>query len=414
MKIGKIIIFRSFCSDHFCHRWFKYRRLILMGIEFKINWFLTLGFERYIIVLRTKSTCSILSVGDTHGTMQEILLAGGREMRMRFLGKAGIKVSELCLGTMTFGSHMNRKELGELGQKEADCIVGIALDGGVNFFDTADAYSEGQSEEILAKALGKRRKEIILATKVRHRMGSGPNDIGLSRHHIIEGCEASLRRLGTDYIDLYQMHSFDLNTPLEETLRALDNLVRQGKVRYIGCSNFAGWQLMKALAISDKDNLERFITLQALYSLVARDLEYELVPLCLDQGLGILTYRPLGGGSLSGKYRRGKPRPKDARLSDLNPGFVEQKAYDIIEELDLIAKSHNATVTQAALNYLLRKPGVSSVIIGIRTPEQIRDNLKTTDWVMPSEEVARLDEISKPASIYPYTQVDGMVITPLV
>jgi aryl-alcohol dehydrogenase-like predicted oxidoreductase len=321
---------------------------------------------------------------------------------MRFLGKAGIKVSELCLGTMTFGSGNRSKNLGGLDQKDADSIVGVALDGGINFFATADIYSVGQTEEILGKALGKRRKDIILATKVRARMGSGPNDVGLSRHHILQGCDASLKRLGTDYIDLYQVHAFDLNTPLEETLRALDDLVRQGKVRYIGCSNFAGWQLMKALAISDKYCLERFVILEALYSLLARDLEYELLPLCLDQGVGILTYRPIGGGLLSGKYRRGNPRPKGARLSDVDPGFDEQKAYNIVEELDRIATSHNATVTQAALNYILRKPGVTSVVIGIRTIEQIIDNLKTTDWEMRTEEAVKLDKVSKPAQVYPY------------
>ena len=323
-------------------------------------------------------------------------------MKMRFLGKSGLKVSELCLGTMTFGIHPRMKEWGELDQKEADIIVGVALDGGMNFFDSADVYSNGQSEEILGKALGKRRKDIILATKVRTRMSAMPNDVGLSRHHILEGCDASLKRLGTDYIDLYQVHGFDFQTPLEETLRALDDLVRQGKVRYIGCSNFAGWQLMKALDISDKHNLERFITFQGRYSLLARELENELVPLCLDQGLGILTFKPLGGGFLSGKYQRGKTRPEDARFSNNNPDFDEQKAYAIVEELDRIAKAHNVTTTQVALNYLLCKPGVSSVIVGIRTPEQITDNLKTTDWELLPEEITLLDKISKPISLYPY------------
>ena len=320
-------------------------------------------------------------------------------MRMRFLGKSGIKVSELCLGTMTFGTNVR---IGALDQKAADIIVGLALEGGINFFDTADVYSDGKSEEILGKALGRRRKDSILATKVRIRMSDRPNDVGLSRHHIIEGCDASLKRLGTDYIDLYQIHGFDYHTPLEETLRTLDDLVRQGKVRYIGCSNFAGWQLMKALGISDNNNWERFITFQGRYSLIARELENELVPLCLDQGLGILTFKPLGGGFLSGKYRRGKPIPKDARLSDVDPEFNKQKDYHIIEELDLVAAAHNATVTQAALNYLLRKPGVSSVITGIRTPEQIADNLKTTDWEMLPEEVTQLDKVTKPDLVYPY------------
>ncbi len=327
-------------------------------------------------------------------------------MKMLLLGKTGVKVSEICLGTLTFGGGGSRwNNFGALNQKEAGVLVDMALDAGVNFFDTADVYAAGLSEEILGKALGSRRNSVILATKVRGRTGPGPNDVRLSRHHIFEECDASLKRLGTDYIDLYQVHYFDFNTSLEETLRALDDLVRQGKVRYIGCSNFAGWQLMKALAISDKHGWERFVTLQALYSLLARDLEYELVPLCLDQGLGILPWGPLHGGFLSGKYRRGQPRPKGTRLNDPNEipsWFDEQKGYDIVEELGQIAKEHNATVAQAALNYLLHKPGVSSVIIGARTPEQLADNLKTTDWEMTPEDVARLDEVTKLAPLYPH------------
>lgn len=324
---------------------------------------------------------------------------------MRFLGKTGVKVSELCLGTMTFGGRSFFKNIGGLGQKEANTLVNMALEAGINFFDTADVYSEGLSEEIVGKALGNRRQSVILATKVRGKMGPGPNDVGLSRHHIIEGCLASLKRLGTDYIDLYQVHNFDPDTPLEETMRALDDLVRQGKVRYIGCSNFSGWQLMKAMAISDKHGGERFVTLQAHYSLMARELENELVPLCLDQGLGILVWSPLSGGFLSGKYRRGQPQPKGTRLSGPQPRFLqldEQKGFDIVEELDRIAKTHKATVAQAALNYLLAKEGVSSVIIGARTPEQLADNLKTTDWEMTAKEVSRLDELSQPPAIYPY------------
>ena len=326
-------------------------------------------------------------------------------MKMRFLGKTGVKVSELCFGTMTFGGRSFFKYVGQLGQKEANTLVDMSLEAGINFFDTADVYSQGLSEEMLGKALGKRRKDIILATKVRGKMGPGPNDVGLSRHHIIEACNASLKRLGTDYIDLYQVHNFDPDTPQEETMRALDDLVRQGKVRYIGCSNYSGWQLMKAMAISDKRGWERFVTLQALYSLLARDLENEMVPLCLDQGMGILVWSPLSGGFLSGKYRRGKPKPKGTRLTAPQPRFLqldEEKGFDIVEELDRIAKAHNATVAQAALNYLLAKEGVSSVIIGARTPEQLADNLKTTDWEMSVEEVSRLDEMSQPVPVYPY------------
>jgi aryl-alcohol dehydrogenase-like predicted oxidoreductase len=326
-------------------------------------------------------------------------------MRMRFLGKTGVRVSELCFGTMTFGGRSFFKYVGQLGQKEANTLVDMSLEAGINFFDTADVYSEGLSEELLGKALGKRRQSIILATKVRGKMGPGPNDVGLSRHHITEACNASLKRLGTDYIDLYQVHNFDPDTPQEETMRALDDLVRQGKVRYIGCSNYSGWQLMKALAIADKRGWERFVTLQSLYSLLARELENEMVPLCLDQGLGILVWSPLSGGFLSGKYRRGKPQPKGTRLSAPQPRFIphdDEKGFDIVEELDRIAKAHKATVAQAALNYLLAKEGVSSVIIGARTPEQLADNLKTTDWEMSAEEVSQLDEMSQPAPLYPY------------
>jgi aryl-alcohol dehydrogenase-like predicted oxidoreductase len=325
-------------------------------------------------------------------------------MKMRYLGNSGVKVSEICFGAMTFGGRGYWKVIGELEQKDANELVNLCFDAGVNFFDTADVYSEGLSEEMLGKALGSKRNEIILATKVRGRTGKGPNDAGLSRHHIIENCNSSLKRLRTDYIDLYQIHSFDPYTPQEETLRALDDLIRAGKVRYIGASNHTGWQLMKALAISDKQNLERFITLQAYYSLVSRDLENELVPLCLDQKLGILPWSPLGGGFLTGKYRKGKGRPKNARRYDRENQFLqfdEEKGFDIIDELEKTAKNHNATIAQAALNYLLRKPGVSSVIIGAKTKEQLADDLKASDWVMTAEEVKRLDELSMPPRVYP-------------
>jgi aryl-alcohol dehydrogenase-like predicted oxidoreductase len=332
-------------------------------------------------------------------------------MNTRFLGNTGVRVSELCFGAMTFGGRGYWKTIGQVEQKEADDLVGAAIDGGVNFFDTADIYSDGQSEQILGQALGLRRKDVVLATKVRGRTGPGPNDIGLSRKHIIESCDASLRRLGTDYIDLYQVHSFDPRTPLEETLRALDDLVHQGKVRYLGASNFAGWQLMKALAISDAQHLERFVTLQALYSLIARDLENELVPLSLDQKLGILPWSPLGGGFLTGKYRRGQPRPEGARRSDATNQFLqfdEERGFDIVDELEKVAANHQATITQAALNYLLRKPGVTSVIIGARNAAQLADNLKTTSWEMTADEVARLDALSAPPRLYPYWMLEMM------
>jgi aryl-alcohol dehydrogenase-like predicted oxidoreductase len=332
-------------------------------------------------------------------------------MKTRFLGNTGVRVSELCFGAMTFGGKGYWKNIGQVEQKEADEIVNMAIEGGINFFDTADVYSEGRSEEILGKALGNKRKDIVLATKVRGRTGAGPNDVGLSRKHIIDSCNGSLKRLGTEYIDLYHVHSFDPRTPLDETLRALDDLVREGKVRYIGASNFMGWQLMKALAISEKQNLEKFVTLQAFYSLIARDLENELVPLSLDQKLGILTWSPLGGGFLTGKYRRGKPRPEGARRSNPTDQFLqfdEEKGFDIVDELEKTARNHGATITQSALNYLLRKPGVTSVIIGAKNKEQLADNLKTMDWEMTAEEVARLDELSKPPKVYPYWMLERM------
>ncbi len=332
-------------------------------------------------------------------------------MKTRFLGNTGVRVSELCFGAMTFGGKGYWKNIGQVEQKEADEIVNMAIEGGINFFDTADVYSEGRSEEILGKALGNKRKDIVLATKVRGRTGAGPNDVGLSRKHIIDSCNGSLKRLGTEYIDLYHVHSFDPRTPLDETLRALDDLVREGKVRYIGASNFMGWQLMKALAISEKQNLEKFVTLQAFYSLIARDLENELVPLSLDQKLGILTWSPLGGGFLTGKYRRGKPRPEGARRSNPTDQFLqfdEEKGFDIVDELEKTARNHGATITQSALNYLLRKPGVTSVIIGAKNKEQLADNLKTMDWEMTAEEVSRLDELSKPPRVYPYWMLERM------
>jgi aryl-alcohol dehydrogenase-like predicted oxidoreductase len=330
-------------------------------------------------------------------------------MNTRFLGNTGLKVSELCFGTMTFGGRGGWKIVGELGQKEADTLVGMALEAGINFFDTADVYSEGLAEQMLGKALGSKRKDVIVATKVRGRTGAGPNEVGLSRHHIIEGCNASLKRLGTDWIDLYQVHSFDDRTPLEETLKALDDLVHLGKVRYIGCSNFAGWQLMKALAISDAYGWERFVTLQAYYSLVARELENELVPLCLDQGLGILPWSPLAGGFLSGKFRRGQAGPQGARLSQPESQILQfdrEKGFDIVDKLERIAQRHNATVAQAALNYLLRKPGVCSVIIGARTPDQLADNLKAANWEMMPDDVTKLDELSQPPQMYPYWMLE--------
>jgi aryl-alcohol dehydrogenase-like predicted oxidoreductase len=333
-------------------------------------------------------------------------------MKMRFLGRTGIQVSELCLGTGTFGGLGVYKSSGEVGQKDANEIVNTALDAGINFFNTAEAYSNGLAEEILGKALGQRRKEAIIITKVHPGRAPGPNDGGLSRKHILEGCDASLKRLGTDYIDLFELHEYDSYTPLEVTLRALDDLVRQGKVRYIGCSNFTGWQMMKALAISDKNVWERFVTLESMYSLMSRELEYELVPLCLDQSVGILAYSPLYAGFLSGKYRRGQTWPDGTRFTSMEntgPWPVQPEIlFNVIEVLDQIAEKNNATVAQAALNYLLRKPAVNSLIVGIRTIEQLKANLKAIDWEMTSDDVARLDRISEPERKYPYLIIDAV------
>jgi aryl-alcohol dehydrogenase-like predicted oxidoreductase len=331
-------------------------------------------------------------------------------MRMRFLGRTGLQISELCLGTGSFGGLGEYKASGEIGQKEANIIIGTALDAGINFFNTAEDYSKGLAEEIFGKALGVRRKEAIIITKVHPTRHPGPNDGGHSRKHIIEGCEASLRRLGTDYIDLYELHAFDPETPLEVTLRALDDLVRAGKIRYFGCSNFAAWQVMKGLTISDAHGWDRFVTLEAMYSLCNRWLEFELIPLCLDQGVAVLPFSPLHGGFLSGKYRRGQPWPKGTRFmspENTQPWPVKlEKLYDIADELEKISLAHNVTISQTALNYLLQKPGVNALIIGVRNARQLADNLKATGWQITPEEVARLDKISEPERQYPYFVFD--------
>jgi aryl-alcohol dehydrogenase-like predicted oxidoreductase len=332
-------------------------------------------------------------------------------MRYKQLGKSGLLVSELCLGTMSFGSDGHWKIIGSLDYERSKRLVDIAFDAGINYFDTADVYSNGQSEEILGKAIKDKRHEIILETKVRGRMSREINDVGLSRKHIIESCERSLKRLGTDYIDIYVMHSFDPITPLEETLGALTDLVRQGKIRYIGASNFTAWQLMKALAISKENHFEKFISLQAIYSLVVKDVEYELIPLCEDQGLGFTPWSPLGGGFLTGKYRKDKPMPEDSRRTkEGQHNFIPinlEKGYLIVDALEEIARNHNATIAQAALNYLLQKPVVSSILIGATKPEQLQENLKATTWTMTADEVQRLDEMSKLPPIYPHWMLQG-------
>ena len=326
-------------------------------------------------------------------------------MDYRQLGHSGLRVSSLTLGTMTFGGRDKFAKVGTTDVDGATRQIDMCLDAGINLIDTADVYSGGLSEEIVGRAVRGRRDRVLLATKARMPMGDGPNDAGLSRHHIIRACEASLRRLGTDYIDLYQVHEWDGATPLEETLDALDHLVDSGKVRYIGCSNYAGWHLMKALGISERRGLQRFVSQQIYYSLQARDAEYELVPVSLDQGLGILVWSPLAGGLLSGKYRRDQEGPEGSRhLTDWDepPVRNEDQVYDIVDALVEIAEEHGASPAQVALAWTLGRPGVASLVIGARTDEQLADNLGAADLVLGDEERTRLDELSAPPLLYPY------------
>jgi aryl-alcohol dehydrogenase-like predicted oxidoreductase len=323
----------------------------------------------------------------------------------RTLGASGLKISVLTMGTMTFGGKGNFADVGSTGVDDARRQVDLCLEAGVNLIDTADVYSDGLSEEIVGQVLRGRRDEVLLATKVRMAMGRGPNDAGLSRHHILSGCEASLRRLGTDHIDLYQVHEWDGVTPLEETLEALDLLVQAGKVRYVGASNYAGWQLMKALGTAERTGLPRFVSEQIYYSLQARDAEYELIPAAVDQGLGVLVWSPLSGGLMSGKYRRGQQPPAGSRqLTDWNepPVYDQEKLYDTVEVLAAVGAEHGVSAAQVALAYLLGRPAVTSLIVGARTTEQLVDNLAAADLVLSAEERDRLDQVSALPLIYPY------------
>lgn len=327
-------------------------------------------------------------------------------MEYRQLGSSGLRVSALTLGTMTFGGRGGFAAVGATGLDGARRQVDMCLDAGVNLIDTADVYSGGVSEEITGEVLKGRRGPVLLSTKVRMTMGDGPNDAGLSRHHIIEGCEASLRRLGTDHIDIYHVHEWDGQTRLEETLSALDTLVTSGKVRYLAASNYAGWQLMKALAVADAHGFERFAAQQVYYSLEARDAEYELVPVAVDQGLGILVWSPLAGGLLSGKYRRsGSPSEGTRQVSGTwnePPVRDQDKLYDTIEALVDIASVHSASPAQVALAWLLGRPAVTSLIIGARTDEQLADNLGAASLTLSAEERETLDKVSAPALVYPH------------
>jgi aryl-alcohol dehydrogenase-like predicted oxidoreductase len=326
-------------------------------------------------------------------------------MQYRQLGRSGLRVSALTLGTMTFGGKGDFQQVGETDREGARRMVDRALDAGVNLIDTADVYSGGISEEIVGSAIEGRRERLLVATKARFRMGDGPNDDGLSRHHIIRACEASLRRLGIDHIDLYQAHEWDGTTPLEETVEAFDTLVRQGKVRYVGCSNFSGWHLMKSLAAADRMGAQRFASQQIHYTLQAREAEYELIPAGIDQGVGVLVWSPLAGGLLSGKYRRDREGPAGSRqLSNWGePPVRDQEAlWRIVDELVAVADGHGVSAAQVALAWLLHRPGVSSLVIGARTEEQLADNLAAANLVLGEEEHARLEAVSRPPLLYPY------------
>jgi aryl-alcohol dehydrogenase-like predicted oxidoreductase len=323
-------------------------------------------------------------------------------MKYRQLADTGVFVSELCLGTMTFGgSGQIWQMIGGLDQPAADGIVHRALDAGLNFIDTANVYAAGESETMVGKAIAGRRQDIVLATKVRGRMGQGPNQVGLSRLHIMESVEASLKRLNTDYIDLYQIHRFDPLTNIEDTLRALDDLVRAGKVRYIGCSNLFAWHLMKALAVSRQQNLERFKCTQSYYSLAGRELEREMIPLLKDQGLGLLVWSPLAGGFLSGKFTRGGGDETARRAKFDFPPVNKEQGFAILDVLIPMAAARGVTVPQVALAWILANDAVTSVIIGAKKIEQLDDNLKSVDVTLSADELKALDEASKLTVEYP-------------
>jgi aryl-alcohol dehydrogenase-like predicted oxidoreductase len=327
-------------------------------------------------------------------------------VEFRSLGGSGLKVPVLSFGAGTFGgSGEFFRAWGSAGVAEATRLVDICLEAGVNLFDTADIYSNGMSEEILGKAVAGRRSSVLISTKGTFRNGPGPNDSGSSRHHLIDAVHASLKRLGTDYIDIYQLHGFDVATPVEETLATLDQMVRAGKIRYIGCSNFSGWQLMKSLAVSDRYGWARYVAHQAYYSLVGRDYEGELMPLGVDQKVGLLVWSPLGWGRLTGKIRRNQPRPEVSRLpvtAAIGPPVSDEHLYTVVDAIDQVAKETGKTVPQIALNWLTRRPTVSSVIMGARDEAQLRDNLGAAGWSLTPEQVARLDGASSVTLAYPY------------
>ena len=327
-------------------------------------------------------------------------------MEFRTLGRSGLKVPVLSFGTGTFGGGNEFfRAWGRSDVAEATRLVDVCLSGGVNLFDTADVYSDGLSETILGKAIAGRREKVLISTKATFRTGPGPNDLGSSRHHLIQACEASLRRLATDYIDIYHLHGFDALTPVEEVLSTLENLVTSGKVRYIACSNFSGWHLMKSLAASDRHGWARYVGQQVYYSLIGREYEWELMPLGLDQGVGGLIWSPLGWGRLTGKIRRGQPLPAVSRLhqtSEQGPQVSDEHLYQVVDALDAIANDSGKSVPQIALNWLLQRPSVATVIIGARNEEQLRQNLDAAGWNLSPEQIAKLDRASEVSPIYPY------------
>lgn len=334
-------------------------------------------------------------------------------MEYRQLGGSGLKVPVLSFGTGTFGGGNELfRAWGQTDVAEATRLIDVCLEAGLNMFDSADIYSGGLAEEILGQALKGRRSQALISTKATFRMGDGPNDVGSSRHHLIESVEGSLKRLQTDYIDLFQLHGFDALTPVEEVLTTLDNFVRAGKIRYIGCSNFSGWHLMKSLAVSDRYGLARYVAHQAYYSLVGRDYEWELMPLALDQKVGAVVWSPLGWGRLTGKIRRGQELPATSRRrsqfsNDFGPPVPDEHVYRIVEAIDKIAGETGKTVPQIALNWLLQRPSVSTIIIGARNEEQLRQNLGAVGWNLTAEQVAALDAASATALPYPYWHQRG-------
>lgn len=337
-------------------------------------------------------------------------------MEYRQLGGSGLKVPVLGFGTATFGgSNEFFKAWGETDVKEATRLVDTCLDAGVNLFDTADVYSQGMSEEILGQAIKGRRDKVLISTKATFPMGDDPNDVGSSRHHLINACDASLKRLGTDYIDIYTLHGFDAQTPVEETLHTLEQLVQSGRVRYLACSNFSGWHLMKSLAVSDKHGWSRYVGHQAYYSLIGRDYEWELMPLALDQKVGTIIWSPLGWGRLTGKVRRNQALHDKSRLhvtADAGPPVDDEYLYDVIDVLDEVAEETGKTIPQIALNWLMQRPSVSSIIVGARNEEQLVQNLGAYGWQLTKEQMTRLDKVSQATKAYPYWHQSGFSRNP--